>query len=265
MPEIHARALVSDDARLAPGVTVGPFSIIDGPVVIGAGSTVGPHVSIRGRVVMGTGNTIGPGAVLGEDPQSIPFDPDTDSGIVLGDNNILREYVLIHRSIHPGENTTIGSDNFLMTNAHIAHDFLCGDHNIIGSNALFAGHVEVGNHAFIGGGAGFHQFMRIGDYAMVAGNATITMDVPPFCTTRRSNRLAGLNAIGLRRAGFTPEERKNIKAAYTLLFLSTLPRDQVFAEADSRDWNPHARQLIEAVRTPTKRGVLARHAGKVEH
>lgn len=256
---IHPTALVAEEAQLAPDVSVGPFSVIEGPVVIGAGCKIGPHVYIRGKVVMGSGNTLSCGVVLGEDPQSIPFDQDTDSGLILGDNNTLREYVTIHRSMSDGGNTILGDENFLMTNAHLGHDVVTGNGNVIASNAMFAGHVTLGNRAFIGGGAAFHQFLRIGDLAMVAGYGAISMDVPPFCTTQRDNHLAGLNAIGLRRAGFSTDQRKDLKAAYRILFQRGLSRADALAEADSREWSPPALQLIEAVRTPTKRGVIARH------
>lgn len=260
MPEIHPSALVSGDAQLADDVTIGPFSIIDGPAVIGAGTVIGPHVSIRGRVTMGRGNTIGHGAVVGEYPQSLGFDPSIDSGVVLGDNNILREYSTIHRSMDDGANTTLGSDNFLMTTAHIGHDVQAGNSNVIGSNVLLAGHIELGNHIFIGGAAALHQFIHIGDFAMVAGLAGISRDIPPFCLTTRTDRLAGLNSIGLRRAGFTPEQRKELKSAYAILFQQGLSRAGSLAEVDTREWSPAAQKLIEAVRNPSRRGVVTRKA-----
>ena len=259
MPEIHPSALVSDDTQLATDVTVGPFAIIDGPAVIGSGTAIGPHAYIRGRVVMGAGNTIGFGAIVGEFPQSTSFDPSIDSGVILGDNNILREYSTIHRSMYAGGNTTLGSDNLLMTNAHLGHDVQGGDGNIIGSNVLLAGHIELGNRVFIGGAAALHQFIRVGDQSMIAGLAAISMDVPPVCTTTRIDRLAGLNAIGLRRAGFTPDQRKELKAAYAILFQHGLNRIDALAEIDTRDWSPTVLQLVEAIRNPTKRGVMLRH------
>jgi UDP-N-acetylglucosamine acyltransferase len=260
MPEIHPSALVSGDAQLADDVTIGAFSIIDGPAVIGAGTVIGPHVYIRGRVAMGSGNTIGYGAVVGEYPQSLGFDPSIDSGVVLGDNNILREYVTIHRSMNDGANTTLGSENFLMTTVHIGHDVQAGDGNVIGSNVLFAGHIELGNRVFIGGAAAMHQFIRIGDFAMIAGQAGISRDIPPYCLTTRTDRLAGLNSIGLRRAGFTPEQRKELKSAFAILFQQDLSRADSLAKADASEWSPAAQKLIEAVRNPSQRGVVTRKA-----
>lgn len=256
MPDIHPTALVADDVRLADDVIIGPQAILEGAIDIGPGCVIGPRVWLTGRIRMGADNTIGTGVILGSDPQSLTFDPSTESGVVLGSGNTLREYVTVNRATEAGGDTVIGDHNFLMTGAHLAHDVRLGDHNVLANNVLLAGHVVVGDRAFLGGGAAFHQFLQIGDLAMVAGNASITRDIPPYCMTTRDDSLAGLNTIGLRRAGFTPEQRSEIKELYHLLFLHRASRGEALAAAAERTWSEQARKLLEAVTAPGKRGVL---------
>lgn len=258
MPTVHPTAQVSPDARLADSVTVGPFAIIDGPAVVGPGSSIAAHAWLAGKVTIGADNSIGYGAVIGSEPQDIGFDPSTDTGVMIGEGNTIREYATIHRAAQEGACTTIGHRNFIMVGAHFGHDASVGDDNIIANNALIGGHVTVGNGAFLGGGTAFHQFLQVGDLAIVQGNAGMGKDVPPFCVAHGVNRLSGLNVIGLRRAGIGPADRKEIKSAYTLLFRSGLSPSAAIEQAGTRSWGPHARKLIEAVQSPTRRGVITR-------
>jgi UDP-N-acetylglucosamine acyltransferase len=124
------------------------------------------------------GNRIGWGSIVGADPQDLHFNPQTDSGVELGESNTLREYVTIHRGSQAGGITRIGANNFLMTGVHLAHDVQMGDHNVLANNVLLAGHIQVGNKCFLGGGSVFHQFIHIGDYAIAQGNAAISQDIP---------------------------------------------------------------------------------------
>ena len=258
MVQIHPTAQISPDARLAEDVTVGPYAIIDGPAVIGPRCEIGGQVWIHGEVTMGSMNKVGYGSILGADPQDLAFDPEARTGVVLGEDNVLREYVTIHRATEEGGSTTVGDGNFLMTGVHLGHDVIMGDRNILANNVLLAGFVEMGNSVVIGGGSAFHQFIRIGDYAMVGGLAGPSKDVPPYCVVRQTNRLAGLNAIGLRRGGIGPEERKEIKSAYALLFQGGLALSTAVEKADSREWGSAAQKLIEAVRNPSRKGVVTR-------
>ena len=258
MPTIHPTALVSDEAQLADDVVVGPFAIIDGPAVIGSGSVIGPRASISGQVTMGTGNTIGPGTLIGGPPQDLSYDPSMKSGVIMGNNNRTYEYVTIHRSASEGENTVIGDDNFLMTGCHFAHDCQVGNGNVVANNALFGGHVTLGNNTVIGGAAVFHQFVHIGDYALAQGMSGTGKDIPPFCIVHKINRLSGLNIIGLRRAGFTPEQRKSLKAVYAALFQNDLSREDAIALAETKVTEGPGLKLIEAVKNPSRKGVLTR-------
>jgi UDP-N-acetylglucosamine acyltransferase len=258
MPLIHPTALVSPLARLADDVEIGPFSVIEGPATLAAGVRIDGHVLLRSHVELGPNTKVGWGSVLGADPQDLSFDPSIRSFVRIGPDNTLREYVTIHRGSRPDSETRLGSGNFLMIGAHLAHDVLLGDQNILANNVLLAGHVRVGHRAFLGGGAAFHQFLRIGDLAIVQGNAAVSQDVPPYCAVHGQNCLAGLNVIGLRRAGFDAAARAEIKALYRLLFQSRLPLSQAIAEAATRDWSPAARLLLDAAASPSRKGVISR-------
>ncbi len=258
MPEIHPSAIVSERARLAEDVTVGPFAIIDAGVKIGPGCTIGAQAWLTGNTEMGARNHVGYGSIIGADPQDASFDPETDSNVVIGDNNRIREYVTIHRSTSNGGSTTVGDSNFLMTGVHLAHDVQMGSQNNLANNVMLAGHIKMGDHIFLGGGAGFHQFLHIGSYSIVQGNAVVSRDVPPFCMAHGRNELAGLNVIGLRRGGFTPEERADIKRAYHLLFRSGGNISEAIAEAEETSWTEVAEKLLNSARNASRKGLMQR-------
>lgn len=258
MPNIHPSAVVSEQARLADDVIVGPFTIIDDGVEIGKGCEIGAQAWITGGTVMGERNSVGYGTIIGAEPQSIGFDAATKSNVVIGANNNIREYVTIHRSINEGESTTMGDKNFLMTGVHLAHDVQMGSHNSLANNVLLAGHIKMGDHTFLGGGSGFHQFLHIGSYAIVQGNAVVSRDVPPFCMAHGRNELAGLNVIGLRRGGFTAEERADIKRAYNLLFRSGGNITEALAVADETEWTDVAKILLHSARHVSRKGLMQR-------
>ena len=258
MPEIHPSAIVSERARLAEDVTVGPFSIIDAGVEIGPGSVIGAHAWITGSSKLGKNNTVGYGTIIGADPQDTSFKVETASDVEIGDDNVIREYVTIHRSAAEGGSTSVGHSNFLMTGVHLAHDVQMGSHNVLANNVLVAGHVKMAEHVFLGGGSAFHQFIHIGQYAIVQGNAVVSRDVPPYCMAHGRNELAGLNVIGLRRGGFTPEERADIKRAYQLLFRSGGNMSESLAEADKSTWTDVAKHLLHSARHASRKGMISR-------
>lgn len=258
MPQIHPQAIVSPGAKLAADVEVGPFAIIEDRVTIGPGSRVASQAKICAGVTMGSKNLVDHGAVIGGDPQDLSFDPATNSGVLIGDGNTFREYVTINRSTQTNGNTLIGDRNFLMTVSHLGHDVSIGNDNILANNVMIAGHCQLGSKIFLGGGSAIHQFIHIGDFAMTQGNCGMTRDVPPYCIVHKINELSGLNAIGLKRAGFSPAERKEIKLAYSLVLNSKLSRIEALAEADQHTWSPCAAKLIEAVRNPSSKGILTR-------
>lgn len=252
---IHPTAIIDSAAQIDPSVEIGPYAIIEGPAQIAAGCRIEAHAQLVGDVRVGQGCVIGRAAVIGGTPQDLSFDPSTQSGVILGVNNVIREHVTIHRSNKPGCFTTIGDGNFFMVGCHIGHDSHVGNRNVIANAVLVAGHVTLGNNSFLGGGAVFHQFIRVGDYCMIRGNSAFGMDVPHYCTGYETNLLAGLNVIGLRRAGFTAADRTEIKKIFQTLFTSGLHLSQAVAAAKSLSLNDRSVRLLEFVATPSKRGV----------
>ena len=252
---IHPTAIIDSTAQIDPSVEIGPYAIIEGPAQIAAGCRIEAHAQLVGDVRVGQGSVIGRAAVIGDTPQDLSFDRTMRSGVIIGERNVIREHVTIHRSNKPGGFTTIGDGNFLMVGCHLGHDVHVGSKNVIANAVLLAGHVTVGNNSFLGGGAVFHQFLRVGDYCMIQGNSCFGTDVPHYCSGFRTNLLAGLNVIGLRRAGFSASERGEIKKVFQMLFMSGLNLTQAVAAAQSVSWNDKAARLLEFVATPTKRGV----------
>jgi UDP-N-acetylglucosamine acyltransferase len=252
---IHPTAIIHSTAELDPSVEVGPYAIVDGPAKIAAGVRIEAQAQVIGHVEIGEGCVIGRAAIIGADPQDIHFKPETESSVILGRDNVLREHVTIHRGSKPGSATRLGDGNFLMVAAHLAHDVQMGNKNILANACLLAGHIQVGSSTFIGGGAVFHQFIRIGDSCVIQGNGSFGKDIPHFCAAMRTNRITGLNIIGLRRQGFTTEQRAAIKDLFKLLFCSGHNLTQALALARLREWQEPAARLLEFVSTPSKRGI----------
>lgn len=261
---IHTTALIDTRATIAPGVHIGPYAIIEGAAVISEGCRIEAHAQILGDVRIGTGTIIGRAAVIGADPQDLSFTPDTLSGVDIGEKNVIREHVTIHRGSKPGSRTRVGKGNFIMVGAHFGHDVQIGDGNIFANACLLAGHVQVGSRSFIGGGAVFHQFIRIGDYCVVQGNGSLGKDLPHFCMMQRVNRMTGLNIVGLRRAGFTSEDRAAVKELFDLLFRSGHNLSQAIAIARQKTWSEHAEKLLCFVESPGKRGICPVRGGVTE-
>jgi UDP-N-acetylglucosamine acyltransferase len=259
---IHPTAIIDPRAELHPSVEIGPYVIIDGPAVLAAGVRVLGHAQILGRVEIGEECVIGQGAVVGGAPQDLHFDPSTESSVVMGPRNVLREHVTIHRGSKPGSATRLGEGNFLMVGAHLAHDVVLGDRNILANACLLAGHIVVGNGTFIGGGAVFHQFLRIGDGCVIQGNGSFGKDIPHFCAAMRTNRLTGLNVVGLRRAGVDAAARSALRSAFKQLFCSGLNLSDALRQARLQPpaCEPVAR-LLDFVAQPSKRGICPWRGG----
>ena len=221
MPTIHPTALIDPSARLADDVVVGPYCIIEGEVTLGPGTILRSNVCLKGPLTLGTANVVYPFACLGYDPQDLSFSPDTPgAGTSIGDRNIFRESVTVHRAT--GDHaTTIGNDNYLMANAHVAHDCTIGNKCQFANSAVIAGHVRVGDRAILAGGAGVQQFCRVGRLSMLSGNEGITKDLPPFCTVHHTKRVSSLNLVGLRRNGYR-DSVKALQQAFDLLYKSGL-------------------------------------------
>jgi UDP-N-acetylglucosamine acyltransferase len=227
---IHPHALVSSQAKLGTDVQIGPFSIIEADVEIGDGCKIESSVVIKAGTILGKHNQVCEGTVLGGAPQHAR-PPAKQGGLEIGEHNIIRENVTIHRALHEGGMTTIGDHNLVMVGAHIAHDCHVANNTMFANNALLAGHVTVDERAYVSGSVGIHQFCRIGKLAMVGGHARIVQDVPPYVTVDGATGLiVGLNLVGLRRNGFTSGEIADLKAAYRVIYRSGMMWSEVLAE-----------------------------------
>jgi len=251
--QIHDSAVVGADVTLGENSVVGPFCVIEDGVTIGADCHLESSVRVYAGATIGDRNTFMHGACIGGLPQSLGFDPQTPSGVRIGQDNTFREYFTVHRSIHENGATVIGDHNFLMGLSHIAHDCLIGNENVIANGALIAGHITIGDHSFISGNAIIHQFCHIGDYVMISGGARIGQDLPHYVTAMERNTVCGLNAVGLRRGEFAAEDRRQIKQAYKIMYKQSLSRDDILKTLRAEQ-NPYAERLADFI-SNSERGV----------
>ena len=200
MSNIHPTAIVSSEARLADDVTVGPYAIIDGPVAVGPGCIIHAHARLIGPLAMGVRNAVHSGAVLGDGPQDRKFKGDF-SELIIGDDNIFRENVTIHRGTGLNTRTVIGHRCYFMINSHVGHNAVVGNDVTLVNNAAMAGHTSIGDRAILGINCSLHQFCRIGRLAMLSNGIAMNVDFPPFFLSMATNTVHQLNAVGLRRSG----------------------------------------------------------------
>lgn len=250
---IHQTAIIHPNAKIASGVSIGAYTVIDENVSVGVNCKIGPHVYLTGHTTIGAGNSFHAGAVIGDTPQDLKY-KDEPTRLRIGDNNVFREHVTIHRSNKLEEDTVIGSGNFFMANSHVAHNCLIGNNNILANGALVAGHVTIGDKVFISGNCLVHQFVRIGTLALMQGGSGISKDLPPFTIARGQNHTCGLNIIGLRRAGVTSEQRLELKKIYHTLFRGGHNFKTAVAEAQKEFHGEFSQVLLDFCAT-TKRGV----------
>jgi UDP-N-acetylglucosamine acyltransferase len=214
---IHPSAVVGSGAALADGVEVGPFCLVEGRISIGARTRLMAHVTVLGETEIGEDNVFHPNAVIGDEPQDVAYSGGPRR-VKIGNRNIFREGVTIHRGSEHGDVTIIGDGNFFMQNAHAAHDCRVGNGTIIAGGALLAGWVEIGDQALVSGNCVVHQYVRIGRLAMMRGLSRTSRDVPPFCLMDLTHTLRGINAVGLKRAGFGDDAIRALRKAFAQLF-----------------------------------------------
>ncbi|GMU53504.1 MAG: acyl-[acyl-carrier-protein]--UDP-N-acetylglucosamine O-acyltransferase [Candidatus Xenobia bacterium] len=260
---MHPSAIVDPGAQLGEDVEVGPFSIVSANVKVGRGTRIHSSVVIGEWTEIGQENEIWPGAVIGVAPQDLRYSGDR-AYTRLGDRNIIREYVTIHRAYEPEGVTSIGDDNLIMAYTHVAHNCTLGNQIVIANSVGLAGHVDVEDQAVLGGMSGFHQFVRIGRLAMVGGLAKVIQDVPPFSLVDgQPARIYGMNIRGMQRRGIPREVRHDLKRCYQLMLRSGLNLSQaVDAMRRTIPSNNETGHLIRFLENPSRQGVCIRREGQ---
>ncbi len=253
--EVHPTALVADGAVLADGVSVGPFCIVGPRVRIGAGTRLHSHVVIEGATELGAGNQVYPFAVLGGPPQHTAYQGE-DTGLVIGDNNVIREHATMNLgTVRGGGMTRVGSNGFFMIESHVGHDCVVGDHVILTKQATLGGHCELGDYVIVGGLAAIHQFTRVGRHAMVGGLAAVVKDVIPYGSVWGNHaHLEGLNLVGLKRRGFSREAINTLRAAYRLLFADEGTfQERLEDTAETFAGSPEVSEILDFIRADGNR------------
>ncbi len=256
--EIHPTAIISPHARLAEGVVIHAYSVIGPHVSIGQGTVVGPHAVIDGWTTLGARNQIHPFVSIGQPPQDTSYQGE-ETYVVIGDDNIFKEGVTVHRGTPRGKTvTTIGNHNFFMAYAHVAHDCIVDSHVVMANAATLGGHVHVGDHVSIGGLTAVHQFVRLGVYAFIGGMSAIRKDVPPFMLASGNPvRLYGPNVVGLRRARISREAIHGLKKSYRILFRTPmLLEDAVARLRQEVEPGAEVETLVQFMQNPSRRGVM---------
>jgi UDP-N-acetylglucosamine acyltransferase len=254
--KIHSTAVISQDARIAEGVEIGPFSVVGPSVTIGKNTVIGSHVVIQSHTDIGENNRILQFASLGAPPQDLKYAGE-ETRVILGNNNTIREFVTINRSTTADIGMTkIGDNNLIMAYCHVAHNCLLENNIIMANAANLAGHIHVEDFAIIGGLTGIHQFSRIGRHSIIGGASAVTKDVPPYVTAAgHYASLYGLNLIGLKRRGFPEETISALKQVYKIFFRSSLTVAKAVARARAEAPDlPEVRTFIEFIER-SRRGV----------
>jgi len=252
---IHPTAIVDPKAELGAGVSVGPFTIIEGDVTIGDGTQIAAHARIAAGTRVGRDCTIAHGAVLGTEPQDVKFEGEYTT-LEIGDRTLIREYATLNRGTRNRMKTVVGSDCFLMAYTHVAHDCKLGDHVILANSVNMAGHVTIEDWAMIGGVVPIHQFVRIGCHSMTGGGFRIPQDICPYALMGGYPlRVMGLNIVGLKRRGFTTEQLSALRRAFRFLFKSELNTTQALERIEAEvELTAEVVHVMEFIRS-SERGI----------
>lgn len=253
---IHATAIVHPAAKIAPGVEIGPYAVIGEHVSLGEGTTVGPHAVIEGWTEIGRDNRIFQFASVGAAPQDLKYHGEK-SYLRIGDRNMVREFVTLHRGTESGGGETIiGNDNLFMAYSHVAHDCIVGNRVILANGATLAGHVQVDDFAILGGLSAVHQFTRVGAHVMVSGGSMVAQDIPPYTIAQGDRaKTVGLNLVGLKRRGFSEESLRAIKKAYKIIFRSGLRQEEALQKiAEELSSGPELDLFVDFIKN-SQRGV----------
>lgn len=247
-------ARVHPEAAIGPRCRIGEFCVIESDVTLGVECLLEPYVFIKRWTTLGDRNQVSAGTALGTDPFDKAFTGER-SYLKIGNDNTIREHYTISRGTKPETETVLGNANYIMSSGHVAHNSRVGNNVVIASCALVAGYVDIEDHAFISGGVVIHQFSKIGTLAMIAGNTRVNSDVPPYFMYADYNVAAkGLNAVGLKRAGFTAQEISKLKQAYKLLYRSQLKLEEALRRIEAEVPSAHTKHLVEFIRA-SERGI----------
>ena len=224
--QIHQTAVIGSSAQLGQGVTVGPYAVIEDDVIIGDGSSIASHALVASGARLGKNVKIHNGAVVGTIPQDLKFGGEKTQ-LVIGDETVIREFATLNRGTHHRGETRVGKNCLLMAYSHVAHDCILGDNVIMSNSVNLAGHVEIGDHAILGGLVPVHQFVKVGAHAMIGGGCRVPMDILPFALYGGLPPIVmGINQVGLKRRGFSPESLQVLEKTFRLLFRSKLNTTQ---------------------------------------
>lgn len=253
--DIHPTAVVHPWARIGVGVKIGPYSVIGPDVSLGDGCVVGSNCLVDGVTTIGRNNRIFHGASVGTEPQDLKYEGGR-SELVVGDDNVIREFCTLNTATSEGDATVVGSNCLLMAYAHVAHNCVVGDHVILANSVNLAGHVLVDDYAIIGGVTPVHQFVRIGKHAFVGGGSRVEMDVPPFIKIAGNPpAIYGINSVGLARRGYSEQRRADIKKMFKLLYRSGLNTSQVMEKLEDGEYTgPDAEEMLKFLKS-CERGI----------
>ncbi|MBF0217583.1 MAG: acyl-ACP--UDP-N-acetylglucosamine O-acyltransferase [Candidatus Omnitrophica bacterium] len=260
---IHKTAMISNKAEIHPTVEIGSNVTIEDGVVLSQGVKVKANAYICSGTSIGENTIIHMGAVIGHEPQDHAYKGEK-TFTRIGKNNVIREFVTIHRGTAEGSSTIVGDDNMFMVSSHLGHNTRVGNKVIIANGALLAGHVVVDNGAFLSGNVVFHQFCHIGEYAMIGGFTGVNKDVPPYMLVRGPSAIRGINLVGMRRSGMPRESIGEIKEAYKLLFLSELTQEAAIARMKEELRSQEAGKLVAFIEN-SKRGICVYRYEKEEY
>lgn len=251
---IHPTVVIEKGAEIADNVEIGPYCVIGGRTKIGSGTRIISHVTIQGRTEIGENCTIHPFAALGGPPQDITY-REEETACLIGNNNVIREYVTINRGTRASGATRLGNNNFIMAYSHMAHDCMVGDGVIMANCSTLAGHVHIADFAILSGLCAIHQFCKVGKYAFVSGLTGVPKDIPPFVMAAGNRaRLYGLNVVGLERQHFSKEEITKLKRAYRILFRSSLPLETSLKTIEEQLDGENIKELVTFIRS-SERGI----------
>lgn len=254
--QISPLAFVHPEAKIGENVRIAPFAFIDRDVVIGDNCVIDASATVCQYTRLGANCHVFPSAVIGAVPQDLKFHGEV-TWTIIGDNNVLREFVTVHRGTASKGQTVIGNNNLIMAYCHVAHDCILHDHIIMSNATQLAGEVEVEDFAIIGGGTLVHQFTHIGSHVMVQGGSRINKDVPPYIIAAREPiSFCGINSVGLNRRGFTPDQIHTIQEVYRIIYNSGLNTTQAIDKVEAEMPATPERDLIVSFVKASPRGII---------